>query len=204
MSTGSLSALSNQQSVPTEHVQKPADERDLLNQAREGDHHAYRTLVERHMKGAYDVAHSFVHDHDAAEDIVQEAFVRAYSGLRTFRGEAQFNTWLYRIVVNISLNRVKMERRKAEREIPILRASALVATQEDPGHTAELQAHLERALHELPTLQRAVLILRHLDGMSTREVSAILQCSEGTVKTHLFRGMEKMRKKLRYLKSEEL
>jgi len=156
------------------------------------------------MRGAYDVAHSFVHDHDAAEDIVQDAFVRAYTSLRTFRGEAQFGTWLYRIVVNISLNRLKTERRKAEREIPILGASAIVATEEDPGHAAGLQEHLERALHELPTLQRAVVILRHLDGMSTREVSVILQCSEGTVKTHLFRGMEKMRKRLEYLKGEEI
>ncbi|MGB6121319.1 MAG: sigma-70 family RNA polymerase sigma factor [Bacteroidota bacterium] len=204
MSTRIPSVLSNHQSVRTEHVQKPADERHLVNLAREGDHGAYRSLVNRHMRGAYDVAHSFVHDHDAADDIVQEAFVRAYNSLSTFRGEAQFGTWLYRIVVNISFNRVKTERRKAEREIPILGASVLVATQEDPGHTAELQAHLERALHELPTLQRAVLILRHLDGMSTREVSTILQCSEGTVKTHLFRGMEKMRKKLQYLKGEEV
>ena len=156
------------------------------------------------MRGAYDLAHSFVHDHDTAEDIVQEAFVRAYSSLRTFRGDAQFRTWLYRIVVNTSLNRVKTDRRKAEREIPVLCASALVTTEEDPGRAAELQAHLERALHELPTLQRAVVILRHIDGMSTREVSAILQCSEGTVKTHLFRGMEKMRKKLRYMKGEEV
>ena len=204
MSTRTLPALSNQQSVRTEHVQKTTDELHLVRKAQEGDHRAYRDLVERHMRGVYDVAHSFVRDHDAAEDIVQEAFVRAYNSIRTFRGEAQFGTWLYRIVVNISLNRVKTERRKAEREIPILSAESIASPQEEPGQRAELQAHLERALHELPTLQRAVVILRHLDGLSTREVSSILQCSEGTVKTHLFRGMEKMRRKLQFLRDEKV
>ena len=65
--------------------------------------------------------------------------------------------------------------------------------------TSEQRAHIERALHELPTLQRAVVILRHLDGLSTRQVSQILRCSEGTVKTHLFRGLKKMRRKLVFL-----
>ncbi|MCK5572947.1 MAG: RNA polymerase sigma factor [Bacteroidetes bacterium] len=185
-------------------MQKTTDELHLVRKAQEGDHRAYRDLVERHMREVYDVAHSFVRDHDAAEDIVQEAFVRAYNSIRTFRGEAQFGTWLYRIVVNISLNRVKTERRKAEREIPILSAESIASPQEEPGQRAELQAHLERALHELPTLQRAVVILRHLDGLSTREVSSILQCSEGTVKTHLFRGMEKMRRKLQFLRDEKV
>jgi len=63
----------------------------------------------------------------------------------------------------------------------------------------DVAIHIERALHELPTLQRAVVILRHIDGLSTKQVSGILRCSEGTVKTHLFRGLKKLRMKLRYL-----
>jgi RNA polymerase sigma factor (sigma-70 family) len=66
----------------------------------------------------------------------------------------------------------------------------------------DLRAHVERALHELPTLQRAVVILRHLNGLSTREVGNILHCSEGTVKTHLFRGLEKMRQRLQFLQED--
>jgi len=65
-----------------------------------------------------------------------------------------------------------------------------------------MQAHIERALHELPTLQRSVVILRHLEGLSTRQVSGILGCTEGTVKTHLHRGLKKMKRLLAYIKKE--
>jgi RNA polymerase sigma factor (sigma-70 family) len=80
-------------------------------------------------------------------------------------------------------------------------AEPLVSTLDD-GAGADVRAHIEKALHELPTLQRAVVILRHLDGLSTKQVSEILQCSEGTVKTHCFRGLRKLREKLEFLKSE--
>jgi RNA polymerase sigma factor (sigma-70 family) len=68
----------------------------------------------------------------------------------------------------------------------------------------DVAGHIERALHDLPTLQRAVVMLRHMNGLSTREVSNILHCSEGTVKTHLFRGLEKMRQKLQFLRAGEI
>ncbi|HTY57334.1 MAG TPA: RNA polymerase sigma factor, partial [Bacteroidota bacterium] len=74
---------------------------------------------------------------------------------------------------------------------------------EDPSRkTDDVRAHIERALHELPTLQRAVVILRHMDGLSTKQVSRILRCSEGTVKTHLFRGLKKLREKLEFLQED--
>ena len=180
-----------------------ADEQQLILQAREGSHEAYRVLVVRHMKEAYNVAFGFVNDHDLAEDIAQEAFVRAYMSLKSFRGDARFGTWLYRIITNLSLNRLKQENMRAQREVPVHAPAVQTAgcVQEDaPIH--DLGIHIERALHELPTLQRAVVILRHLEGLSTKQVSEILRCSEGTVKTHLFRGMEKLRKKLEHLREE--
>lgn len=179
-----------------------ADEQQLLQRARKGDRSAFRLLVEHHIKGAYDVAFGFVRDHDLADDIVQDAFLRAFDGLGAFRGDAKFSTWLHRIVVNLSLNRVKRERSKAVREVPIMNAFPLVSPQGMDTSMIDVRDHLERALHELPTLQRAVVILRHYEGMSTEQVSRILKCSEGTVKTHLFRGLRKMRAKLEYLKDE--
>ena len=179
-----------------------ADEQQLLLRAREGDRSAFRLLVEHHIRGAYDVAFGFVRDHDIADDIVQDAFLRAFDALEEFRGDAKFSTWLHRIVVNLSLNRVKRERTKALREVPIMNAIPLASTEGVDPSAIDLRGHLERALHELPTLQRAVVILRHYEGMSTEQVSRILQCSEGTVKTHLFRGLSKMRSKLHFLKDE--
>lgn len=179
-----------------------ADEQQLLLRAREGDRSAFRMLVEHHIKGAYDVAFGFVRDHDIADDVVQDAFLRAFNALREFRGDAKFSTWLHRIVVNLSLNRMKRERSRAVREVSLVNAVSVVSSQGADLSAVDVRSHLERALHELPTLQRAVVILRHYEGMSTEQVSRILQCSEGTVKTHLFRGLRKMRSKLHYLKDE--
>ena len=183
------------------------DERDLIERAREGSNGAFRSLVERHMKGAYDIAYHFVGNHDDAQDVAQEAFVRAHRGLASFRGDAGFGTWLYRIVTNLSMNRIRQRKSRArfevraddqaDRPVPGLAGA-------DPGEAtqADLTGHIETALHELPTLQRAVVMLRHLNGLSTREVSAILNCSEGTVKTHLHRGLKKMRTMLDFIDRE--
>lgn len=179
-----------------------ADEQQLITEAKNGSREAFRCLVERYMKQAYTIAYGFVNDHHGAEEIAQDAFVRVYTSLPSFRGEATFSTWLYRIVTNLSLNRVtQMKRRREERldgkHEDIVSDSALEMAQ-----AIDVEGHIERALHELPTLQRAVVMLRHMNGLSTREVSRILHCSEGTVKTHLFRGLEKMRQKLQFLRAE--
>jgi RNA polymerase sigma-70 factor, ECF subfamily len=179
-----------------------ADEQQLITEAKGGSHEAFRCLVERYMKQAYTIAYGFVNDHHIAEEIAQDAFVRVYEALASFRGDAAFQTWLYRIVTNLSLNRIHQMKRRREERVegdPLEMISDNAAAVSEDVDVAE---HIERALHELPTLQRAVVMLRHMNGLSTREVSEILHCSEGTVKTHLFRGLEKMRQKLQFLRAE--
>ena len=177
-----------------------ADDRQLIQLAKDGSHDAFRLLMERYIKRAYDVAIRFVSDHAAAEDITQEAFVKVHASLSSFRGEAEFGTWLHRIVVNIALTKKRLEKNNTERHVSFDDArDVATGDHHDVLVTTERQVHVERALHELPTLQRAVVILRHLNGLSTKQVSEILQCSEGTVKTHLFRGLKKMKTRLAYL-----
>ncbi|MFN0158441.1 MAG: RNA polymerase sigma factor [Bacteroidota bacterium] len=180
-----------------------ADERQLIIEAKEGNHQAFRQLVERHMKQAYNIAYGFLHHHELAQDVTQDAFVRVYHALPSFRGDAEFSTWLYRIITNLALNRMKMEKSRVQR-FEANGNGELNAISRDSGsaENKELRDHVERALHELPTLQRSVVILRHLEGLSTRQVSGILSCSEGTVKTHLFRGLKKLRKRLEYFRTE--
>lgn len=183
-----------------------APEQQLVARAQAGDEEAFRLLVEGHMRQAYDIAYGLLRDHAAAEETAQDAFVRVYRSLGTFRGEAAFSTWLYRIVTNLSLNRVKRtqrERQVIDRrvELPALELAGGAFWQPDPGEFSTRE-EIERALHELPTMQRAVVLLRHMEGLSTKQVSEILRCSEGTVKTHLFRGMEKLREKLKHLREE--
>jgi RNA polymerase sigma-70 factor (ECF subfamily) len=179
------------------------DERQLVQLAGNGDHEAFRMLVERYMKQAYNIAFGVVNNHEDAEDVAQDAFVRIYHSLKSFRGDSEFSTWMYRIVMNLSLNRVKqlqkqMRRTRRSEDIEMVPAAP------EPSHSGLLDARLqvERALHELPTLQRAVVILRHLDGLSTRQVSSILKCSQGTVKTHLHRGLKKMKLMLKSLEHD--
>ncbi len=178
-----------------------ADEQHLIEEAKHGNPDAFRQLVERHMKQAYNVAYGFVNDHEQAEDIAQESFVRAYQSLSSFRGESGFGTWLHRIVTNLALNSVTKTKRKVTFAMdPVALESAQGDQSQATSAEEDVAMHIERALHELPTLQRAVVILRHLEGLSTKQVSTILRCSEGTVKTHLYRGLRKMRMKLEYLR----
>ena len=179
------------------------EERKFILQAQEGDMHAFRFLMERYMKQAYNIAYGITNDHDDAEDIAQESFVRMYRSIASFRGDAQFSTWLYRIVMNASLNHLSKRKIKTEHEVHATeQAMVAFGAEMSSHHQQDVQSHIEHALHELPTLQRAVVILRHLNGLSTRQVSGILQCSEGTVKTHLHRGLRKMRTLLGFFKSE--
>lgn len=178
-----------------------ADERRLILEAQQGSHDAFRSLVERYMRQAYNIAYGFVRDHDEAEDVAQESFIRVYRSIETFRMESEFGTWLYRIIMNISLNRVRQKKNDQARTVSV---SGVSAHPEPPmaAHEPDVRSHIEQALHELPTLQRATVILRHFNGLSTRQVSGILGCSEGTVKTHLHRGLKKMRGALQFLNEE--
>lgn len=182
-----------------------AEEQQLVYQARRGNRDAFRCLVDRYMKHAYDLAYGFVNDHDDAEDVAQESFLRAWQGLVRFRGEAGFGTWLYRIVTNVALNRVKQKNSAARRRLPHDGTGDIPHDPPWPDLSRiDVRTHVERALHELPTLQRAVVILRHINGLSTKQVSGILGCSEGTVKTHLHRGLVKLRKLLGHLEEDRL
>jgi RNA polymerase sigma-70 factor (ECF subfamily) len=181
-----------------------ADEQQLILQSKEGNVQAFRLLVERYMKQAYNIAYGVVNHHDEAEDIAQESFVRIYQSIGSFRGDAQFSTWLYRIVMNFSLNKMSQKKNRVRYEVSMRETIQVEAgCSHTPHHQPDVQMHIERAIHKLPTLQRAVVILRHLNGLSTKQVSGILQCSEGTVKTHLHRGLKKMRVMLDFLENDE-
>lgn len=179
-----------------------ADEQHLIREAQAGNRSAFRSLAERNMRQAYNVAYGFVQDHEGAHDVVQDALVRAYHALPGFRGDAGFSTWLHRIVTNVALNHIRSRSARTRREVRVDEVAEPGATQDHEIHTRQLRDQLTAALSTLPDLQRTVVTLRHIDGLSTREVSMILKCSEGTVKTHLFRGLKKLRQKLQYLQED--
>jgi RNA polymerase sigma-70 factor (ECF subfamily) len=154
------------------------------------------------MKRAYSLAFRFVNDHHLAEEIAQDAFIRAYESIALFRGDSGFATWLHRIIVNTALNTIKKNKRRLEHELTGNLHLDDAGSSPLHGDQALLPRQIRNALLQLPDMQRTTVILRHLEGYSTQEVSRILGCSQGTVKVHLFRGLRKLRDSLRFLKED--
>jgi RNA polymerase sigma-70 factor, ECF subfamily len=182
-----------------------AEERELLERCRAGDTHAFRTLVERHHASALRLAFRIVRSERDAEEVAQDAFVRAWLGLREFRGDAAFTTWLYRIVVRRALDRAAQLRNRNAREADLEDAGeAAKGLGADPGSPggndpgeAESRARdarlLARLLDALPEAQRAAIALFYYEDLSVEEAARILEMPVGTVKTHLSRARAALR-----------
>jgi RNA polymerase sigma-70 factor (ECF subfamily) len=171
---------------------------ELVARACEGDEAAFEQLVLRHQRYVFNLAYRVLGDYAEAEDMTQEAFVRVWRGLSGFRGQAQFTTWLYRIVHNLCLNRLPGLRRE------LLQTEPLEEVLADPGpsptdlfDTRERLAFLHAQLDRLPEKYRLVLTLRYLQHLSYAEVAAALDMPMGTVKTHIHRARRLLRERLR-------
>ncbi|MCX7624212.1 MAG: sigma-70 family RNA polymerase sigma factor [Thermomicrobium sp.] len=167
----------------------------LVAAAQAGDHAAFATLVRRYQGVVFAVALRLLGDRDAAEDIVQEAFVRAYFGLDRFRG-TNFRAWVLRIAHNAALDHLRAARRHPR--VPLERAPEPARDVEaSPGveHTG-LQAALEAALALLPPDQRAVVLLVDVEGLPYDEVAEVLEIPVGTVKSRLARARVRLRQLL--------
>ena len=196
----------------------PQDDRELVKRAQRGDQAAFRTLVERYQRRVVSHALAMVKDPDEAMDIAQETFVRVHRYLPSFKGDASFFTWTYRIATNLCLDaarkRSRGERlglsgrddddaREAEIEAGLDPVSAALAGPGRRAENRELSEKLEEALATLSENHRAILLLRELDGLSYEELSKTLGIRKGTVMSRLFHARLKMQKKLReYLGSE--
>jgi RNA polymerase sigma-70 factor (ECF subfamily) len=172
------------------------DENALVERAKAGDAEAFGALVEAHAKRVYALAYRFCWDHDDADDITQETFVRAFEYLRSFREGSDLGPWLYRIAVNRCISHRKRQQRDAERG-----SLAAPETHSDPspGELAEtiaISSHVQQEIRRLPGRQRAAIVLFELEGLSVAETASAMGCSAGTVKRHLHRARNTLRKRL--------
>jgi RNA polymerase sigma-70 factor (ECF subfamily) len=175
-------------------VQPERDDQALVDAVIGGEASAFDELVERHRRSIYQVCFRFVNNHEDASDLAQETFVRAWKGLRTFKGDAALSTWLYRIAVNVSLNRVSAKRVATE---PIQSDRFVDTTVEVPGaglFREERAAAVRRAIAQLPERQRATLILRAYHEMSHQEIADVLGSSVGAVKANFFHALANLKK----------
>lgn len=178
---------------------------ELVERARAGDTRAFAELVNEHQRFAFNLALRALGDLSEAEDVAQEAFLRAWQGLPRFRGQSQFRTWLYRIVVNLCYNRLPRLRRDLA-ALPVDQAEELPSAEApDPTHkleAAELHGFVLRQVERLPESYRMMLFLRYRQDLPYEEIAAIMQVPLGTVKTGLFRAHAALRERLRELEKE--
>jgi RNA polymerase sigma-70 factor (ECF subfamily) len=179
--------------VTTERREQLSDE-VLVRQARDGDVAALSALVERHQGAVYRMALSMVSDPDAAQDIAQDAFVKAIRGLRSFRGEAAFRTWLLTITANTA--RGSIRKRGRRRETALESAPEPAAGEPGADESVVVTEEAERArrmMSRLPEKQRLSVQLRIDEGMSFREIGEAIGSSEGAARVNYFHGIRKLR-----------
>jgi len=166
-------------------------EDQLIDRSRGGDTHAFDLLVERYQDRVYDLAYRITGHHADAQDAAQEAFVKAYRSLRTFRGDASFSTWLHRIAVNAALDAVR--RRPPASPAPLEGVGVSLDPLADQAERVEARERIHRAIAALPLEQRVVVTLRDVQGWSYEEIAVIVEIPVGTVRSRLARGREALR-----------
>ena len=173
-----------------------ADDRALVDACLAGDPGSFDVLVERHRRQVYQVCYRFVGNHEDASDLAQDVFIRAYRALRSFRGTSAFSTWLYRIAVNVCLNRVSARQTLTE---PLDVREHEDRTSEQPEHAVlrhERAATVRAAIARLPKKQRATMILRMYHELPHEQIAAILGSSVGAVKANFFHALANLKKLL--------
>ncbi len=190
--------------------QEAEGEMDLVRRSCQGDQDAFAVLVRNHQRRAFILAFRMLNDYEEAAEAVQEAFLAAWQGLHTFRGDARFSTWLYRVVYHCCL-RVLEQRRRDSRDLDAATAQAEHRAVLESGQEIqtlvterERQKTIQQAIQELPGKYRAVLILRHLQELTYEEIAQALSLPVGTIKTHLFRARNLLKDRLQSLERDEL
>lgn len=172
-------------------------EADLVRKARGGNLFAFEEMVKRYQRRVYGVARRIVQRHDVADDVTQEAFLRAYQALSSFDLQRPFGPWMCRIAANLAVNHVRSPVAR-EQELPEGHRETPSRTPDPLGAVLESEARrlLSEALAGLPVEQRAVLVLRVFEELSYREIADALGLEMGTVMSRLARAREKLRKAL--------
>jgi RNA polymerase sigma-70 factor (ECF subfamily) len=183
--------------MTTEQALSELDEQGLIAACLSGRSGAFDVIVERHHRSVYQLCYRFVGNHEDASDLSQDTFLRAYRGLRSFRGQSSIATWLYRIGVNVCLNRVSAKNPLAKgsepmdgRDLPDVRSESAP----DRLLRDERRARVRQAIARLPRKQRATLILRMYHEMSHQEIADVLGSSVGAVKANFFHALGNLKK----------
>jgi RNA polymerase sigma-70 factor (ECF subfamily) len=178
---------------------------ELVNRVQNGDKSAYDVLVIRYQHKIVQLVNRYVKDHSEAQDVAQEAFIKAYRALGSFRGDSAFYTWLYRIAINTAKNYlVSRTRRNSDYHVDVQEAEAVenapqlqgLDTPERQVLGEEIAKTVQTAIENLPEEMRVAIMLREFDGLSYEEIAEAMDCPVGTVRSRIFRAREAIDNKL--------
>jgi RNA polymerase sigma-70 factor (ECF subfamily) len=179
-----------------------------IKQVKKGDQNAFAEIVDLYKDKIYQLCYRMLGNAHEAEDIAQEAFIRAFVNIHTYDMSKKFSTWLYRIATNLSIDRIRKKKPDYYLDAEVSgtdgltmysQVSAEGALPEDELETMELQATIQQEILKLPDKYRTVIVLKYIDELSLKEIGDILDIPIGTVKTRIHRGREALRKQLRHL-----
>ena len=178
------------------------DEADLVRSAQRGDLTAYDELVRRYQERIYATIYHMTSNHEDANDLAQDTFIKAYQALKSFKGGSSFYTWIYRIAVNKTINFLKQRKNRTHMSLNDLDFNAehdpdLVALVSDKtprrdAHLAELQEKLNEAMQKLSEPHRLVVTLHDVQGLPHDEIAQIMDCNIGTVRSRLFYARQQL------------
>lgn len=180
----------------------------LVRQVQQGDKHAFDLLVNKYQLKVIKLVSRFVYDRAEAEDVSQEAFIKAYRAIGNFRGESAFYTWLYRIAVNTAKNHLVSRGRRPPgtdldaQDAEIMDVGAQLretATPEKNLLASEIMETVKQSIDALPEDLRTAITLRELEGLSYEEIAEVMECPIGTVRSRIFRAREAVDKQLKPL-----
>ena len=197
-SSASVSAPPTEREVDLHHEEDEA----LVRRTQNGENAAFDVLVERYKERLYATVYHMTSNHEDANDLVQDTFIKAYKSLRGFRGQSSFYTWVYRIAVNRTINFIKRRKNRSQYSLDDLDSSI----QTDPdlvelmSHVTprrevaltELQQKLNEALQRLSEPHRAVVAMHDIQGMTHADIARVMKCSEGTVRSRLFYARQQL------------
>ena len=180
----------------------PTPEQDLVARAKRGDLPAYDELVRRYQERIYATVYHMVSNHEDANDLAQEAFIKAFQAIKSFKGGSSFYTWVYRIAVNKTINFLKQRKNRSQMSLndldfnaehdPDLLALVSDKTPRREVNLSELQEKLNEAMQKLSEPHRLVVTLHDVQGLSHEEIAKIMDCNIGTVRSRLFYARQQL------------